>query len=303
MLTADKPFIRHITGKLSHNADCFGAPACKCTDELLFDFTRCKKTHHAAKRGERYEECCALSHTPSWEALGEDEPNEWSMTCEVCDKTWTQDGGYAELEAERACFARMDVAKRTTEMKKHADKHYAQQWGRPPLVPFHWLVFDPMHAIHCEVNVLLDEAVHRPLVLGHESKDPFVKQTCAEAQKKVNELWSDAQLPKFIQWGMGENKGKDKENAHALNGPTFKKAWAKPNLLLETMKAMDSVWELKEANRLEEQATEGETGVRAATGAGGVGQLSKTSKPKGGSKKRKDRGASFDEDEPPARRP
>ena len=37
VLSADKPFIRHICGKLSHNADSFGAPFCSCTDEKLYD--------------------------------------------------------------------------------------------------------------------------------------------------------------------------------------------------------------------------------------------------------------------------
>ena len=32
VLVADKPFIRHVCGMLSHNADAFGAPFCTCSD-------------------------------------------------------------------------------------------------------------------------------------------------------------------------------------------------------------------------------------------------------------------------------
>ena len=50
VLVADKPFIRHVCGLLSHNADAFGAPFCTCCDETarpaLYDFTQCKHTHY-----------------------------------------------------------------------------------------------------------------------------------------------------------------------------------------------------------------------------------------------------------------
>ena len=32
VLVADKPFIRHVCGLLSHNANAFGAPFCTCCD-------------------------------------------------------------------------------------------------------------------------------------------------------------------------------------------------------------------------------------------------------------------------------
>ena len=39
----------------------------------------------------------------------------------------------------------------------------------------------------------------------------------ARVKEKVNQLWLEARLPAFIQFGMDDSKGK--ENAHALNGP------------------------------------------------------------------------------------
>ena len=50
VLVADKPFIRHVCGLLSHNADAFGAPFCACCDDTttpaLYDFSMCKHTHY-----------------------------------------------------------------------------------------------------------------------------------------------------------------------------------------------------------------------------------------------------------------
>ena len=291
-LVADKPFIRHITGKLSHNADCFGAPSCSCTDAQLLDFTKPKKTHYSRGRGVSYERCCAMAHVPVWEALGDDEPDSWSMTCDVCKKTWTQEGGWAQLEAERARYARMDPATRAREEKKHADKHEAQNLCRAPLVPFHHVVFDPMHGIHCEVNALLDEAVHKPLCVGYDSKIPEVKATCEKAASVINKLWHEANLPKYIQWGKSKgDKGKEQENGHAMNGPTFKKAWANGPLLVATLKAMEPVWALKEV--IKSNAQEFEEPEGSDSGAEGAGAPEATSK-KPKKAKKPDRGSQFD---------
>eukprot|EP00966_Prymnesium_polylepis_P188241 4362730-Prymnesium_polylepis.1 len=37
VLTADTPFIRHVCGMLSHNANAFGVPLCMCCDETEED--------------------------------------------------------------------------------------------------------------------------------------------------------------------------------------------------------------------------------------------------------------------------
>ena len=61
------------------------------------------------------------------------------------------------FDAKRAKLAAMDEKKREDEVKKHADEHCAQCFDCAPLVPFHYVVFDPMHAVHNEINVILDE--------------------------------------------------------------------------------------------------------------------------------------------------
>ena len=83
VLTADKPFVRHVNGLRSHNHKSFGAPYCGCQEGQLFDFSKCKRTHYGQIT---YEMLCHRAHVPLHEALGEEEPAEWSMTCDKCNK-------------------------------------------------------------------------------------------------------------------------------------------------------------------------------------------------------------------------
>ena len=70
-LTADKPFMRHICGLLSHNADAFGPPSCNCSGDDLYNFTFNKRTHYDRNQMS-FERMCAHAHVPVWEALGEE---------------------------------------------------------------------------------------------------------------------------------------------------------------------------------------------------------------------------------------
>ena len=69
----------------------------------------------------------------------------------------------------------------------------------------------------------------------------------ARVKEKVNQLWLEARLPAFIQFGMDDSKGK--ENAHALNGPTVKKVLRHKTLLPDTFRAMQELWELLETEK------------------------------------------------------
>ena len=286
-LTADKPFMRHILGLTSHNADAFGPPSCPCHGDALYNFTFDKRTHYTSPRM-TYESMCARAHVPVWEALGEDEPDQWSMHCEVCEKTWTQDGGMAQLSQDRAVIDRMAPAAAERAMKEHAGLHLGQCLGRPPLIPFRHALFDPMHACHNEINALLDESVHKHLALGADSKHEQVKSTCATAQVEVNQLWRDANLPKFIQFGKVDGK----ELEHTLNGPAFNKAFGTPGLLQNTMNAMDAVWRLRETVPDGFVAAAAKSATAAAAPAGAEAPAAA---PKAG---KKQRGKSFTEAAP-----
>jgi hypothetical protein len=115
---------------------------------------------------------------------------------------------------------------------------------RAPLLAFHYVVYDPMHGIHNEVNVLLDESVHKHLMV--DSGDAGVKSVIEVAQSKINAEWKAANLPKFIQFGQ-DKKG---AHSHALNGPAIEALWAKPALLISTIRHMQPVYALLEAKGL-----------------------------------------------------
>ena len=80
-LVADKPFIRHVCGLTSHNADAFGAPFCKCCDRDIYKFSFDKKSHYG---NVTFEQLCSRAHIPTWQALGQSEPAEWCFECDGC---------------------------------------------------------------------------------------------------------------------------------------------------------------------------------------------------------------------------
>lgn len=155
----------------------------------------------------------------------------------------TGHGGLAKLDAERTRVAALSDKERAKFNEKYTAAHHGSVFDHEPLLPFHHVVFDPMHGIHNEANVLLDEAIHQQLIV--ESPDKEVQAQLASTQAAVNKLWSGAALPKFIQFGK-DDKG---SHSHALNGPAFKAVWDNAPLLIETFKLMEPVWEMNEARK------------------------------------------------------
>lgn len=130
-------------------------------------------------------------------------------------------------------------------LKKHGHGHCGQQLRRSPLIPAHYTVFDVMHGVHCEVNVLLDESVHKHLAVAQTTTDKQVKATCETAQAAINAEWKAAGLPKFIQFGHDETGA----HSHALNGPTAEAVMDRPSLIISTIKHMQPVYELLETRK------------------------------------------------------
>ena len=183
----------------------------------------------------------------------------------------------------------MDEGKMMRELKKHAKLHNAQQLRRPPLLPFHYVVFDPMHGIHNEINVLLDEAVHRHLII--ETKNTDVLEVLQKAQKLINELWKNANLSKFIQFGPDSG-------GHALNGPAFKAVMRSPTLLIDTIALMQPVYGLLETHKLTPELSAAATGEAADVGPVTLEQMCTAAKKKPAKKvqKRKERGVQWQND-------
>ena len=278
VLVADKPFIRHVCGLLSHNADAFGAPFCECCDETdrpaLYDFTKCTKSHYGSTT---FADLCHRAHCAAWEALGQKEPAYWYFKCPCCPAEFgTDHGGKAALDAIDEKLFSLENEYRAREQNGHAKKHMAQQLRRWPLLPFHHVVHDPMHAVHNEANALLDEAVHKHLVV--ESTDAEVKKTLAAAQEAINKLWKDANLPKFIQFGR-DGQG---AHSHALNGPCFEKVWSTPDLIIKTIELMQPVYELLESKKLVPELTAEAIAAGDIESAAKAQPAARAKRPKGG---------------------
>ena len=78
LLTADKPALCHVLGRRSFAHDYF-SPSCKCSEKKgeFYDFSKNPITHYDEIS---FEERCSLALVPLWEALGEPEPPDWTVT-------------------------------------------------------------------------------------------------------------------------------------------------------------------------------------------------------------------------------
>lgn len=202
-------------------------------------------------------------------------------------------GGRQKLEALDSKVAGWSESTRTNELRKHARLHVGQMLRRAPLLPVHHFVFDIMHGVHNEANVLLDEAVHKHLMV--DSPSPEVKKIIADAQEQINALWKAASLPKFIQFGRDQQGA----HSHALNGPCFKAVWRKPDLLIKTIHVMKPVYDLLEAEKLTPALSADAVGEQADEGPAKKGGSKGKGKPKPKPKPRapKNRGIAWDDEE------
>ena len=89
------------------------------------------------------------------------------------------------------------------------------------------------------------QVLHQHFVVDSPSK--VVMDTLASAQAKVNQLWKDALLPKFIQWGR-DGQG---AHSHALNGLAAKAVLRHLSLIVDSIKEMTPVYALMECNQYE----------------------------------------------------
>ena len=96
---------------------------------------------------------------------------------------------------------------------KHGGTEYDH--GAPLATPWNKAVFDPMHGMHYEGNVLLDETVQLPLAAA-EDLDPAAKVDVLQATEEINTLWRGYNFPKYIQFGKDGSGSRFKH----LDGPT-----------------------------------------------------------------------------------
>ena len=77
-----------------------------------------------------FERRCALALVPLWRALGQPEPENW--TIERDDKTWTKQ----QVEALQRKVDRMTDAAREAFHEKWSNENEGQWFGRYPILPF-----------------------------------------------------------------------------------------------------------------------------------------------------------------------
>ena len=109
--------------------------------------------------------------------------------------------------------------------------HGGTVYDQETLWPWSKAVFDPMHGMHYEGNVLLDESV-QPLAAA-EDLDPAAKADVLQATEEINTLWRGYNFPKYIQFG---KDGAGSRFKH-LDGPTWKGA-LRSNVLKKTYEIM-----------------------------------------------------------------
>jgi hypothetical protein len=110
--------------------------------------------------------------------------------------------------------------------------HGGTVYDQEALWPWSKAVFDPMHGMHYEGNVLLDESVQLPLAAA-EDLDPAAKADVLQATEEINTLWRGYNFPKYIQFG---KDGAGSRFKH-LDGPTWKGA-LRSNVLKKTYEIM-----------------------------------------------------------------
>ena len=146
--------------------------------------------------------------------------------------------------------------------------------------------------------------MHQHFVI--ETKDTEVREILEVTLREVNELWHNANLPKYIQFGKDERG----VNSHAMDGPTVEAVLCKPELLTKTIDIMRPVYDLLESHGLTPELTaEAEAGTppsempppqaqAAADGkAKGKGKRKSAQPTKKKKRGKKKRGVAFDDDD------
>ena len=99
------------------------------------------------------------------------------------------------------------------------------------------------------MHTLTPQSIHQHFVV--DTKNEEVLSVLRAAQTSVNELWHNANLPKYIQFGK-DDRG---TQSHAADGPTMKAVMAHPTLLKQTMDLMQPVYALLQTHALTPELT------------------------------------------------
>ena len=176
MLSADKPFLMKALGRKNMNFDYF-SHSCTCADKDLYTLDFDALTHYD---GISFEKRCAWALVPLHEALDLKEPAEWSVT-DARGKTFSK----AEVLKLRADVDAMGKAARESFLEQWAKDNYGQNFGCFPVLPYHDVCIDYLHAYINEFNAALHEALHRHLD-PEQYSDEEIKEMAERIRGEVN---------------------------------------------------------------------------------------------------------------------
>ena len=232
LLTADKPFHCHVLGRRSFAYDYF-SPQCDCKRADLYNLTFDPLEHY---RGISFEERCARALVPEWEALGKDEPADWSI--ERPEKTWSK----SEVIAKRKEVADMNSADREKFLDEWSAQNFGQEFGRAPALPYHEDVSDMLHLYINQWNAALTEAFHKHL-LAEDYTDKELRARAAGIRDEVNTRLHQEGTNLILHFGV-------QEKSHAVNGPKLKKFLRDATLLTDLIELMRPLYEMMELKKL-----------------------------------------------------
>ena len=182
-----------------------------------------------------FETRCGWALVPTWEALGKEEPAEWSVT----DAQGTVYDKGAVLALRRR-VASMEQGARTKFYDDWSMRNYGQEFGHYPVLPCFDVVSDMLHLMINQWNSALTEAIHEHLALADDPEaNADVRAKARDVRDAVNERMQQAGTNLILTFGV---KGK----SHAVNGPKLKVFLREPTLLVDIITLMLPLYELME---------------------------------------------------------
>ena len=229
--TADKPFLCHALGRRSFNHHHF-SPFCRCTLDEMYNTKHDALTHY---ENISFETRCSWALVPLWEALGLEEPEDWSVT-DARGKVWSK----KEVLAERKRIELLEEGPRTKALEEWSMNNHGQEFNRHPLLPYHDSGPDVLHLNINQWNSAAVEAFHEHLLLADDKEaDPGLRAKAKEIRDLVNARLQESGTNLMLSFGI---KGK----GHSVNGPKLKKFMRNPTLLVDLIKLMEPLYDLME---------------------------------------------------------
>ena len=177
MLSADKQGLFHLMGSRNMNWDAFSAQ-CDCCDKKgdITDLTKPPLTHFDHLT---YEKRCARAHIPPHEAQELPEPDEWCVQCDVC-------GCLSKKYILQERADRLALDDTTASDEAHSRKHFGQNVGEDPVLPYNDSCSDILHMYLNVKKVSVATVFHHPFQIEKLNYVGDVKTLMSDLRDKLN---------------------------------------------------------------------------------------------------------------------